>query len=214
MRRLAKERFGADFPVPSTFDWVPSWEEAKLDSEAFPVLNLIDGVYEPSGKSLKEGMLLRLLRVLASDFVSPLSEYVLHELLYPGQSHRGRNSTRQLHTLIHRLRSWLKANKVPLEVECVKGAYRISPESRIRLRLFHPDAEPKLRSVFSPSVRATWQLILKKYGKNESISSAELAKLRKISMRSSVYHLQKLVAAQRLRASGSGPATRYYRLEE
>jgi len=212
MRRLALERFGQEARLTDHWDWVPGFgtEETPTPIGNLPLLDTILGVFEPTGASLKNGdLLLTLLRTLASDFTTPLSEHEIHEQLYPGEPHQGETSSQRVHTVVHRLRQWLERESIPMEIESLTRAYRISPQSAIRLRVINPDRNIEELAILPPELRETEAFIRKAFSTSARFSSSELGKLQQTSSRTVVYHLKALVEAGRLIAEGAGPARRY-----
>ncbi len=212
MRRLASERFGKDAQLPEHYDWTPGFgtEARPIPVGKLPLFDTLQGVFEPTGATLKNGdLLLTLLRTLASDFFSPLSEHEIHERLYPGEAHQGEPSSQRVHTVVHRLRQWLERESVPVEIESFTRAYRISPRSAIRLRVINPDRNLEELKILPPELRETEAFIRKAFSPSARFSSSELGKLQKASPRTVVYHLKALVEAGVLVAEGAGPARRY-----
>ncbi len=212
MRRLAHERFDETADFADEYDWIPGnlGGTPPANPKSLPVFDTIQGVYEPTQAMLKHGdLLLTLLRALCTDFISPLSEHEIHERLYPGEPHLGEASSQRIHTVIHRLRHWLERESIPIQIEAFNRAYRISPESKIRLRVLNPDHTLEGIQVLPPELRETETFIRKAFSPSARFSSTELTKLQKTSPRTAVYRLKGLVEAGILLSEGAGPARRY-----
>ncbi len=213
MRRVALERFSEEkpgFALPETFDWSPNPEFSQGKAAKFPVFDVTLGTCEGSRGMLKpDDLPLKLLRTLVSDFYAPVSEFELHEKLYPGEHHRGLPSTHRIHRLLQRLRDWLKENRIAIEVETIKRTYRVSPESKIRFRTLNPSQSPDSVATVSPAIRHAEAILRKAFKAGDYFSSPQIMKILDVSLRTSIYRLNELTQLGILVVEGSGRARRY-----
>ena len=150
-------------------------------------------------RKLKVGRLMhQLLIVLASDIYRPKRLAELFGLLHPDDYYHPTLSPPRIYDLMARLRSWLKANRVPLKISYQKGAYSLYSSGGITLRLKHH--VPKPDSSLNQKLRAAFPT---EFSAKEAATSTGKP-LRSIQRQLRMWEEQQLLISQ-----GSGRARKY-----
>jgi hypothetical protein len=158
-----------------------------------------------SGSQLSPGQLVhRLLRILATDFYRPFRPAYLSSQLFPGEYFNPRTSIDRVHKALRRLRQWLKAHRVPLEVSEEEGCYRLRSSKPLVLRT-------TLEPIPATGLEGLFQLLEKSVAMDLVLSALEMEKRLGVS-RATVHRLiQWGMESSKLEAIGSGSAVRYKR---
>ncbi len=216
-----RERVRADLACPSGEKPVglpyvrvlePDREWALLeDSPAVTALiELRTGRNTLGSHELKEGQLpQKLLAALASDFYAGLRIAGLHEQVCPGEVYHPLYSVDRMHQGIRRLRAWLKAARLPIEIREAEGYYSLGATAPCVLRYDFLPGEPSGGRAALP-VRTRERLDRHKSSVGErTFGSGELATALGCSRRLANDLIAGAIRDGLLSRVGSGPATRY-----
>ena len=78
----------------------------------------------------KEKALHKALRTLASDRYRPFMVGSLFSAVFRGQHYNHVSSPQRVSYLVHRLRAWLDANDIPIDILNDRDGYRLSPSKK------------------------------------------------------------------------------------
>lgn len=190
----------AGLDLPEFFEWRP---EPHLSSDG-PVLDLSTGTWK--GKELEEfkaGMgNHRLLCSFCSDLFRPFRVAALFGAMFPGEKYIPGHSSMRLRKAVSRLRQWLKAQGIPLEISDDHDEYRLYSTAPIAIRF---------KSDFKPTYRVNELLVKlqKLVPLGKSFTSNEAAELLAISQRMAQRLLTHSLYSQNLTKSGKGKRTFY-----
>lgn len=115
------------------------------------VVDAVNGRGGTGGKELPErGLVLRLLRCLASDFYRPFRLASLYALLFPGEYFNPTVSPSRVHQAMKLLRAWFDACAIPLELRQKDGFYSLAAQGPVSLLVPVQKLEPieQLRRAF------------------------------------------------------------------
>lgn len=170
-----------------------------------PWLDGLNGENSLGRARLKPGQILqRLLAALTADLYIPPNIAQLHEGLYPGDHFNPTSSPLRVRQALKRLRQWLKANRIPLEIEEKQERYRLESEVQIRIRIRSSASEPGAPTRTLDLV----ERLAAQFGR-EAFSAHEVETLLGISRWSAVALLRTATRRQVLERIGRGPSTRY-----
>ncbi len=198
----------------SSAGWTEIPRESVWQMDAKPSSRIFDlhSAEEVGGTAkLKPGKSLHLaLKVLTSDSYRPFLVGSLHNAVFPGDHFNPDSSLRRVAFLIHRLRAWLKENKIPVQVIVNEQGYRLQTTGPYAF-LLRKNLETKSDDSPTHSLRMHEKL-LKKYAE-EPISVTQIAEILEISVRSARYFAGWAVSSGRAKKLGSGRSTQYIMLK-
>ena len=187
----------------------------KIDLPAEYVLTLRDGAEAPTldsvtgtllgkrGRRMKPGQSShRLLSILFADFYRPLRVAVAHHELFPDEYFNPASSGHRVHQAICRLRNELAARKIPLKIGEKEGFYRVSATRPLKVKL------PGPREAVNLPALADYHLLAQKWAEGE-FSVRECVAFLKVSKRTTIRSLNRLVDAELAVRVGRSSATRY-----
>ncbi len=188
--------------LPPHYDWTISDPSPK--SLTFDLAN---GTNSLNSARLKAGdVLLRTLRALSVDFYAPPSVLDLYSRIYPGHHFNPATSPLQVRQALWRLRRWLDAKGLPLEVHEHQGVYTLRSPSHCVIRV---SACESLETREQARLRDFMFRIRKKFGARE-FSANDTADFLDVSRRSAIEFLKGAATQQLgLERMGAGPSTRY-----
>ncbi|MGZ3691416.1 MAG: hypothetical protein ACXVAX_07930, partial [Pseudobdellovibrio sp.] len=151
---------------------------------------------------LKKGQTLhRLLKVISADFYKPVRAAEIFSLVFPNEYFDPEISINRVHQAIKRLRNWIKAGSIPLEIVEKNNTYKLVGTSHYAIRW------PKENTDFSKA-----RINLNGFAKHFSgrdFNVREVSQMLNIPERSAFRLVKSAVEAGYLKVIGSGPRTRY-----
>lgn len=144
----------------------------------------------------------RLLSILFADFYRPLRVAVAHHELFPDEYFNPASSGHRVHQAICRLRNELAARKIPLKIGEEEGFYRVSATRPLKVKL------PGPREAVNLPALADYHLLAQKWAEGE-FSVRECVAFLKVSKRTTIRSLNRLVDAELAVRVGRSSATRY-----
>ncbi len=212
MRRLALERYGSPNSLPSSLIWsagLPG-EIFSKKSEKVRVFDVLLGTMEGSRAMLRPNDLpLTFLRTLTSDFYGRITEHEMHEKLYPGKDHVGPVSSQRLQTILHRLRTWLTRNSIPIHILNQDRTFQIQPTNKVHFRLYNPEGSKPFHDMMTPEARESLQSLRNEFSEGHPFSSQDFVAILKVSPRTVLYRLKELNEKGLISSEGKGPSRRY-----
>lgn len=181
--------------IPSSLVWDLGTGRGRAAS-----VDLTTGETASAGALRPGSVAYRLLRCLASDFYRPFRVAALYAHAYEGAYFNPETSPGQLHVGVRRLRRWLAAGRIPLDVVEAGGAYRLVATGRVELSVPRPDAtdlDPPLVGRLRAALAAS------------AFSVHDAARALAVSRRSAQRLLAEAEAQGRLARLGRGRSTRY-----
>ena len=162
------------------------------------------GEHDKQKNSLKAGQeLKRALEVLSQDLYRPLNQAALHAELFPIRPFNRSTSPKVLKQIVVRLRSWLKAEKIPLGIEFHAGFYKLVGNPACELRVWPSSNDlilinPRAR-FFIRELQGSFQ--------DRPFSRREAADRLRVSFRSMNRYLREALNRNCLEQIGRGPST-------
>lgn len=195
-----------DHLVSEASDWKPAekyrWRMGG-DGRG-PVVLVGEGKRDGGKSGLKEGHAVhRLLLVLASDFYRPFRTATLCALLYPDEHFHPEHSPTKLRQVLMRLREWLDAEKLPIEVSEESGNYRLTASEPVTLEL-----SLKVNQAVKERPTLVIEQLRDKFP--EGFGASEAADALGLSARAMQRLLEKALASQLIDRLGKGKKTRYH----
>lgn len=187
--RIAEE--GGKGKLPALFGW-------KLGKGSEPHTLLI----APKEYGLKPGQLLhRLATILASDFYRPVLASALYAQLFPNERYNVQSSGKRVHEAVRRLRQWLKASGIPLQIEEVHGAYRFNSKQGCTLLVPHPERKLTAAALLSDQLAQVFA--------QRDFNAKQAGDALKTPLSSLQRQLNRAITEGYLRRTGKGNQVRY-----
>ena len=151
---------------------------------------------------LKPGQLLhRLLSTLSSDFYHPFRMGEIFSKLFPQEHFNPFSSPDRIYQLVKRLRQWLEASEIPLQVEERDGAYVLSCEQAYGIRVYRKKMKDPGHALVFLRMKSAW-------GEN-LFSARELSAFGQFSHSKANTMISWAIEHGLLERVGSGPRVKY-----
>jgi hypothetical protein len=196
--------YGEPLKIPHSFDWKLAEGEGSAGEKnggAHGWLDVVSGVTDTGASLRRNGLLHRLLQILASDFYRPARPEFLFATLYPGEFFDPVHFQEKIHNLLKRLRLFFKEAGVPLQITEEHGEYRIVAEKPYVLRLGAGAAAPTRVEEFVKFARREFR--------GAAFTRDEIARLAELSETACQRLLNKAIDKNAVIRIGKGPATKY-----
>lgn len=133
---------GQAVSLPDHYDW-------ELVPGRHPLILPLSALLKETHGKMKPGQTLyRLLCILCTDFYRPFRSAELHAKLYENEYFNPVTSPHRVVQLVSRLRTLLKEEKSPLQIQIVRNYYSLTSQKACTVRLaseLKPEASPSLR---------------------------------------------------------------------
>lgn len=200
-RRRMEDKAKGWIEIPRRFVWSPDGQKPKR------VFDLQNGRELGSEVALKPGKALhRVLRVLTADFYRPLLLGSIHARVFHDEHFNPESGSLRVHKAVSRLRDWLAANEIPIEIVSSAGGFRLRARGSYGFLI-------SLTEENAPENRLDFQILIDRLKSNwptGGFSSTHAAEWLEISERLARDLLRWGVTHGRLKRTGSGRATRYF----
>lgn len=195
--------------IPDTYVWQL---QEKPSSRIFDLYLASESGGESDGEAtLKPGKSLHLaLATLSSDFYRPFLIGSLHNAVFRGEYFNPDTSPNRIAFLLHRLREWLKENKIPVQIVTNKAGYMLTSNQPYAFCIRRPSE--KTAASKAASEMQHYHVMLEKVSLDPNaatFSAIEVSKTLDISERSARSFLSWALESHLVEKIGSGPRTRY-----